>query len=83
MQQEFHYTGLPFTLIVDPRGRVVEEIRGFGSAETWSHLTRTLEAEMTLPASASQTVSGDDAPTGHEGHGAAEGGDGSGNQDGP
>jgi len=69
MQQEFHYTGLPFTLIVDTRGRIVEEIRGFGSAETWSRLTEALEAEMPSSGSASEPVGDDGASAGHEDHG--------------
>ena len=46
MQQYFHYMGLPFTLVVDTRGRIVEEIHGFGSAETWEYLTDKLEDVM-------------------------------------
>lgn len=46
LQGKLHYIGLPYTLIVDYRGRVVEEIYGFGSQETWDLLTTTLEREM-------------------------------------
>ncbi len=65
MQEHFHYIGLPFTLIVDRRGRIVEEIHGFGSQETWNHLTSTLEAEMAVPGR-------DPAPGGEEAAGHAE-----------
>ena len=46
MQEYFHYMGLPFTLIVDRRGRIVEEIHGFGSADTWEYLTGKLQDAM-------------------------------------
>ncbi len=68
MQEEFHYDGLPFTLIVDTRGRIVEEIRGFGSAASWSRLTRTLEAEMPPPAPEASPTDGAAPAAGHEDH---------------
>lgn len=46
MQESFGYVALPYTLIVDARGRVVEEVYGFGSSDTWERLTSLLEAEM-------------------------------------
>lgn len=46
MREHFRYLGLPHTIIVDGRGRIVEEIQGFGSEETWRHLTSTLEREI-------------------------------------
>jgi thiol-disulfide isomerase/thioredoxin/sugar lactone lactonase YvrE len=46
IQGHLNYIGLPYTLIVDYRGRVVEEIYGFGSQESWELLTSTLEREM-------------------------------------
>jgi hypothetical protein len=45
-QRSFRYFGLPYTLIVDGRGRIVEEIYGFGSDASWRRLTRALEREM-------------------------------------
>ncbi|MCG8468588.1 MAG: TlpA family protein disulfide reductase [Gemmatimonadetes bacterium] len=66
MQSEFHYIGLPFTLIVDTRGRIVEEIRGFGSVETWNYLTEKLETEIPPPSATPA-----EAGAGHEGHGMA------------
>ncbi|MDX1579211.1 MAG: TlpA disulfide reductase family protein, partial [Gemmatimonadota bacterium] len=75
MQNHFHYLGLPFTLIVDARGRIVEEIHGFGSAETWEYLTETLEAEMPPAASEMEDHDHDSpgSPTGpsggHDEHG--------------
>jgi len=58
MQDYFHFIGLPFTLIVDGRGRIVEEIYGFGSLETWEHLKSTLETEMARVASSPASMEG-------------------------
>lgn len=46
MVDRLGYVALPYTMIVDYRGRVVEEIYGFGSARTWTRLQETLEREM-------------------------------------
>lgn len=46
MQEHFGYYGLPYTLVVDPDGMIVEEVLGFGTLENWEHLKRTLEAEI-------------------------------------
>ncbi len=46
MAERFGYVALPYTLIVDYRGRIVEEFYGFGGAESWRRLTSALEREM-------------------------------------
>jgi thiol-disulfide isomerase/thioredoxin len=46
MQDDFGFFGLPYTLVVDARGRIVEEIYGFGNPETWEYLKRVLEDEI-------------------------------------
>ncbi len=55
---------LPYTLLVDRRGRIVEEIYGFGSSQTWDRLTRTFEAEIARavprPAAGGETGSAHD-----------------------
>ena len=44
MQGHFGFFGLPYTLIVDHRGHIVEEIYGFGNPESWEYLkARVLE----------------------------------------
>ncbi len=63
IQGQLNYIGLPYTLIVDYRGRVVEEIYGFGSQESWDLLTSTLEREIERVTVAEP---GEDA--GHAGH---------------
>lgn len=71
MRESFRYLGLPYTLIVDYRGRVVEEIHGFGSEEGWRRLTSSLEREMerAIPGPAGGAVgSGEEA----DDHGAGD-----------
>jgi thiol-disulfide isomerase/thioredoxin len=63
IQGQLNYIGLPYTLIVDYRGRVVEEIYGFGSQESWDLLTSTLEREIERV-----TVTESGADAGHAGH---------------
>lgn len=63
VQTQLNYIGLPYTLILDYRGRVVEEIYGFGSHESWDRLTSALAREMERVAVAD---GGEDA--GHAGH---------------
>lgn len=67
MQDSFHYIGLPYTLIVDGRGRVVSEVYGFGSAESWDALTSAFEREIARarPAGAAGPEPGGDEHAGH------------------
>ncbi|MFQ5889486.1 MAG: redoxin domain-containing protein [Gemmatimonadota bacterium] len=46
MQDHFRFPGLPYTVLADYRGRVVEEFFGFGSEASWKRLTETLAAEI-------------------------------------
>jgi cytochrome c biogenesis protein CcmG/thiol:disulfide interchange protein DsbE len=46
MQDDFGFFGLPYTIVVDARGRIVEEVFGFGNPETWEYLKGVLEEEM-------------------------------------
>jgi len=46
MRDRFRYPGLPYTIVADYRGRVVEEFFGFGSPESWERLTRALGREI-------------------------------------
>lgn len=46
MQAVFGFFALPYTLIVDPQGHVVEEFYGFGSLAEWERLQRTLESAL-------------------------------------
>ncbi|MDH3732346.1 MAG: TlpA family protein disulfide reductase [Gemmatimonadota bacterium] len=46
MQTAFGFFGLPYTIVVDPRGQIVEEIYGFGNPETWEYLKGVLAEEM-------------------------------------
>lgn len=78
MQESFHYAGLPFTLIVDARGRVIEEFTGFGSGESWSRLTGLLEAEMEVVRRTAGDVGGHEheTPVGATAHEHETSGDG-------
>lgn len=67
MQEVFRYYGLPYTLIVDYRGRVVEELYGFGSEESWRHLVSTLEAEISRARPSSPGAAGADGAAGAHG----------------
>lgn len=68
MQERFGYVALPYTLIVDYRGRIVQELYGFGSPESWSRLTSALRAEIER-ARPSSDPDLERAPHGHETHG--------------
>ena len=46
MQDEFGFFGLPYTIVVDAQGRIVEEVFGFGNPETWEYLQGVLEDEI-------------------------------------
>ncbi|MFV1988212.1 MAG: redoxin domain-containing protein [Gemmatimonadota bacterium] len=46
MQDDFGFFGLPYTIVVDARGRIVEEVYGFGNPETWEYMKGVLEAEI-------------------------------------
>lgn len=79
MREHFRYVGLPYTLVVDYRGRIVEEIHGFGSEASWRRLTATLdrEIERAVPDPEAVRRAGRDAGDAEEhavhgeGHGAA------------
>jgi len=46
MSEVFGFYGLPYSLIVDPQGRIVDDVLGFGSVESWEYVRRTLEREI-------------------------------------
>jgi len=46
MQEIFGFYGLPYSLIVDPEGRIVDHVLGFGSVESWEYVRQTLEREI-------------------------------------
>lgn len=46
MKQQYHYRGLPYSVLLDRRGRVVERYFGFGGPEEFRRLSATIAEEM-------------------------------------
>jgi thiol-disulfide isomerase/thioredoxin len=46
MKQRYHYRGLPYSVLLDRRGRVVERYFGFGGAAEFSRLRETIAREI-------------------------------------
>lgn len=49
MKQAYHYRGLPYSVLLDRRGRVIERIFGFGGAEEFRNLRDTIANEVRVP----------------------------------
>lgn len=49
MKQVYHYRGLPYSVLLDRRGRVIERIFGFGGADEFRELRRTIANEVRAP----------------------------------
>lgn len=49
MKRQYHYRGLPYTLLLDRAGRVVERIFGFGGEQEFTRLRETIAKEVALP----------------------------------
>ncbi len=49
MKQTYHYRGLPYSVLLDRRGRVIERIFGFGGAEEFRKLRDTIAKEVRVP----------------------------------
>jgi thiol-disulfide isomerase/thioredoxin len=49
MKQLYHYRGLPYSVLLDRRGRVIERIFGFGGAEEFRKLHATIANEVRVP----------------------------------
>ncbi|HEY6107323.1 MAG TPA: redoxin domain-containing protein [Gemmatimonadales bacterium] len=46
MKQQYHYRGLPYSILLDRQGRVVERYFGFGGPEEFRRLSATIAREM-------------------------------------
>lgn len=46
MKQTYHYRGLPYSVLLDRRGRVIERYFGFGGAAEFRQLAATIEREI-------------------------------------
>lgn len=49
MKGAYHYRGLPYSVLLDRHGRVVERIFGFGGAREFADLRATIAKELTAP----------------------------------
>ena len=49
MKQIYHYRGLPYSVLLDRRGRVIERIFGFGGADEFRKLRETIANEVRAP----------------------------------
>src|SRR2546422_290878 len=49
MKQTHHYRGLPYSVLLDRRGRIIERIFGFGGAEEFRQLRETIAKEVAAP----------------------------------
>jgi thiol-disulfide isomerase/thioredoxin len=49
MKQTYHYRGLPYSVLLDRQGRVVERIFGFGGEEEFRNLHATIAKEVGAP----------------------------------
>lgn len=49
MKGTYHYRGLPYTLLLDRQGRVIERIFGFGGAGEFTRLRETIAKEIANP----------------------------------
>ncbi|MGH7539184.1 MAG: TlpA disulfide reductase family protein, partial [Gemmatimonadales bacterium] len=46
MKQVYHYRGLPYSVLLDRRGRLIERIFGFGGAAEFQRLSATIAKEI-------------------------------------
>jgi thiol-disulfide isomerase/thioredoxin len=49
MKAQYHYRGLPYSVLLDRRGRVIERLFGFGGAEEFHALRLTIANEVRVP----------------------------------
>jgi thiol-disulfide isomerase/thioredoxin len=49
MKEVYHYRGLPYSVLLDRTGRVIERIFGFGGAEEFRKLHDTIANEVRVP----------------------------------
>jgi hypothetical protein len=49
MKAIYHYRGLPYSVLLDRKGRVIERIFGFGGAAAFAKLHETIANEVRVP----------------------------------
>jgi len=46
MKATYHYRGLPYSVLLDKQGRIIERIFGFGGDAEFQHLRQTIAKEI-------------------------------------
>lgn len=49
MRSAYHYRGLPYSVLLDRRGRIIERIFGFGGPMEFHRLHATIAKEIAAP----------------------------------
>jgi thiol-disulfide isomerase/thioredoxin len=49
MKARYHYRGLPYSVLIDRQGRVIERIFGFGGEREFARLRQTIAKEVAIP----------------------------------
>ena len=49
MKGTYHYRGLPYSVLLDREGRIIERIFGFGGAAEFRRLRETIAKEVAAP----------------------------------
>ena len=63
MKQQYHYRGLPYSVLLDRSGRVIERYFGFGGAAEFQRLAATVERELAASPAPAGERSGDSGTT--------------------
>ena len=63
MKQQYHYRGLPYSVLLDRSGRVIERYFGFGGVEEFQRLAATVERELAASPAPAGERSGDSGTT--------------------
>jgi thioredoxin-related protein len=49
MKAAYHYRGLPYSVLLDRNGRIIERIFGFGGESEFIHLRELISTELATP----------------------------------
>ncbi len=49
MKATYHYRGLPYSVLIDRNGRVIERVFGFGGEDEFRHLRALISSELATP----------------------------------
>jgi thioredoxin-related protein len=49
MKAAYHYRGLPYSVLLDRNGRIIERLFGFGGENEFRHLRELVAKELTSP----------------------------------